>query len=370
MKQLSHDYSSEVSAIEQLLNEKSWTSEGAKGAFKFFLPPKALGFEGRYSIALPSDTLHSGAGGLLVQAVQSLKDIYGGTEINEYLDRLAGNSFVSASVFLTVRFQDDLTQKGSMPLSAVADFLKNWEAGLYKGAAFKLGHEDKATEQIAKEFVKSSHFLQTEKGSFIARVEIPHRVLRQADLFGLSALPASEVCSSFFSAIDFLNTHILRGSEDFSTNESLSEALTLFDVELLETLQKLLLDSEMHAIEFQMLFDTQKRTTATGYLTPEKTMRLNEYVKFVKDYLRSEKNIEIQGEIVELRSRDPSGNRNYIKVVSKFHGDTTYISATLSNDQYTQANAAHLSKRKVTIKGDGMRMKTQIRMQKVTSFNV
>ena len=75
------------------------------------------------------------------------------------------------------------------------------------------------------------------------------------------------------------------------------------------------------------------------------------------------------GTIVELRSRDPEGDRNHIRVVADFYGDRTFITATLTNVQYQRAVDAHRNKRDVRLVGKGIRLKTQVRIAELQSFD-
>jgi hypothetical protein len=104
-------------------------------------------------------------------------------------------------------------------------------------------------------------------------------------------------------------------------------------------------------------------------MSDDRRNRLKEFLDYIRDQLRGENDLDVSGTIVELRSRDPEGNRNYIRVVTVFHGDRTFISAALSNEQYQRAVDAHRNKRQVRLRGNGTRLKTQIRLLEVTDFS-
>lgn len=171
-----------------------------------------------------------------------------------------------------------------------------------------------------------------------------------------------------FSAINFLTDRVLNDAERLDSDAALADAIALFDVELLDSLAKMIIAPSMRTIEFTLEVGTSLRTTSTGTITNEKADRLKEYVAFIKKHLRGEDDVAVTGSIVELRSRDPAGNKNHIMVVTKYHGDRTFISATLNNDQYQQAVDAHKKKRMVTLRGNAIRLKTHIRMVDITDF--
>lgn len=256
-----------------------------------------------------------------------------------------------------------------MPLYALGEFLSQMEKGLYSSAKFKLGGDDSAIRAIASRFAKECLFLQTSVGSFVASVEIPKTTLRQADLFGNSMIDSTHVCSSLFSAIDFINARVINDTQPFDAEDSLVDAIALFDVELLDALSKMIVSPGMESIDFSLEVGNSFRTSTTGWITEAKADRLKEYVAFIKNHFRGVDDIEVTGAIVELRSRDPESNKNYIRVVVQSHGDRTFVSATLNNEQYQRAVEAHRTKRPVTISGNGARLRTQIRITEVTGFS-
>lgn len=356
--------------LQEFLNEHGWIQGRQTRGLTFYSPPETLGIQGKYSVALPDDITKPGMGNILQGAANSLTEIYGYGNLGDLQNRAAWLSDQSGPTKIVGRFIDRATQKGAMPLASLASYIANMESGLYRSAKFKLGAETKESKLIAQRFVKNCLFLQTEIGSFVAKVEVPHTYLKQGDLFGGEPLASTEVCSAFFSAIQFLNDRILRNEDSFESPEILGDAITLFDVELLESLTKVVIEPEMETIEFSFFVGTRMRTSSTGWLSDEKKNRLKDFFDFIREQLRVEEDIDVLGSIVELRSRDPEGNRNYIRVVSKFHGDSTFISATLTNEQYLRALDAHRNKRQVRLKGSGMRLKTHIRLAKVIEFTI
>lgn len=356
-------------ALRSFLVEAGWAELRFARGMVFYGAPESLGIQGKFSVALPLDPVSKGATNLLHSAANSLVQIYGYGSLGDLLNHAAASvSGQSEPTRFITRFIGTSTKNGTIPLGALAAYTANIEASLYRSAKFKLGAESKVNQLIAERFAKECLFMQTEEGSFIAKVEIPNVVLKQGDLFGGEPLVSAEIGSSLFSAIQFLNQNVLATEDAFESSEALADAIVLFDVELLESLTKVVVGQEMDCIDFSVEVGSQVRTSSTGWLSAEKKQRLKDFFEFVKDQLRGENDLDVTGAIVELRSRDPEGNKNYIRVVTNFHGDRTYLSATLSNEQYQRAVDAHRNKRLVRLKGNGTRLKTQIRVTEVVDF--
>lgn len=356
--------------LREFLATAGWTSSRKSSGMTFYTPPQDLGIRGKFSIAIPDETSRAGTATLLHGAANSLADLYGFASVGDLLNRAATFSDDSKPTRIVTRFIDETTRRGVVPLRSIVEFSSNMEDGLYRSAKFKLGGATKETQLIAEKFAKECVFLQTEEGSFIAKVEVPQSVLKQGDLFGGEPLASTEVCSAFFSGIQFLSEQITDVEVDFESPEVLKDAIALFDVELLESLTKIVVAPEIETMDFSMEVGTQVRTTSTGVLTEEKTDRLQGFLEFVRDQLRGENDLDVTGSIIELRSRDPEGNKNHILVVAQFRGDRAFVSATLTNEQYQLAHDAHIKKRQVRLKGTGIRLKTQIRVVELTEFIV
>ncbi|KAA0179418.1 hypothetical protein FX016_20400 [Cupriavidus gilardii] len=368
MSRKTQDQSILSEKLRTFLTSAGWTPGRQARGLSFFYPPPELGVQGSYSVALPDDPSRPGVGTLLHSAADSLIELYGYSQLGELLDSAAVVSTDTRPARIVSRFVDAATRSGAMPLHALGEFLSQLEKGLYSSAKFKLGGNDNSVRAIASRFARECLFLQTQVGSFIASVEVPKTTLRQSDLFGHEAIESSQVCSSFFSAVDFLNARVLNATQPFDTQESLADAVALFDVELLEVLSKMIVGPGMDSIDFTLEIGNAIRTSKTGWITEEKTTRLTDYVAFIKQHFRGENDLMITGTIVELRSRDPESNKNFIRLVGDFRGDRTFVSALLSNEQYQRAVDAHRTKRPILIRGNGTRLRTQIRISEITEF--
>jgi hypothetical protein len=355
--------------LKEFIGNAGWVAGREAKGLRFYFPPEELGVQGKYSIALPDDLSRPGSAELLSAAASSLANLYGYGRSGDMLEKASSMSVESSPVRFVSRFVDATTSSGSMPLHALTEFLNQTEKGLYNGAKFKLGGDDAVVKAVAARFSKECLFQQTKVGSFIASVEIPKSILRQADLFGREAIESTQVCSAVFSAIEFLNSRILNDIEPIDADDLLTEALVLFDVELLEALAKMIIGPQIESIDFSLELGSTTRTSSTGWINEQKIRRMTDYVSFIKKHLRGEDDIEVTGTIVELRSRDPEGSKNYIRVAAEFNGEKTFVSATLTNEQYQLAVEAHKTKRAVTLRGNGTCLKTQLRITKLIGFS-
>lgn len=367
MKRQSTDSVALAARLRAFMEGAGWSNTRSTRGLSFFSPPASLGIKGKYTIALPDDPARSSVSGFIFDAADALSQIYGYGQVGDLLDRAASLSDFNRPSRIVSRFSDEETRGGAIPLPAIGSYVSNIESALYRTAKFRLGDDSKAADLKAKAFAQECYFLQTSVGSFIATVEIPPTILSQGDLFD-DQLDSTGVTSSLHSAIDFVNDRVLGTDTPFDDPDTLANAISLFDVELLTSISNAILGPELASIEFSFEIGQRVRTTSTGWISAERRERLSEFVAFFTERLRGEDRIDVVGSIVELRSRDPEGDRNHIRVAAEFYGDRTFFTATLTNIQYQYAVDAHRSKRPVRMVGRGIRLQTQVRMTFLERF--
>lgn len=369
MSREAKDFTTVVGNLAEFLTSQGWMPGREKAGLRYYDAPESVGVTGSFSIALPIDPRRPGIDNLILSALNTLGDIYD-KNLSSLYEEVAATNDLASSTTLSVRFLDEKTSGGIIPLPSISAFVQGFEKSLYEAIKFKLGDGSKATVEKAQRFIKECSFLQTAPGSFIARVEVPTVMFRQAQLLPDAPPPlaSSQVCASMFSAIEFLNSRILQSNEDYEADDLVAHALELFNPELLDALYKVLIGSEVAETEFGMQTGDQRRTTTTGIVTFENTSRLREYVRFIREHLHGVDVIDVRGSIVELRSRDPQGNRNHIGIATTFNGDRTFVTATLNNEQYDIAMTAHRAKGAVRLRGRGMQLKTQLRVTDIEVF--
>lgn len=370
MKRVKQNYDVEISEIRQFLVDAGWSVRNQSSKLTFYSPPPSLRIKGEYSIALPNAEAGLGVDAFMVQAIDALEDLYG-FRFQKLKEKLASKPEADGPAQFNVRFVDKMTSDGGMPLPSIKTFIEQMQKGLYEAVKFKLdGSSHGPSNLVAANFTNECRFLQTQKGSFVARIEVPFGWLSQGDLFQPVPVSTHEVCSAVHSAIQFITDKILKSDEPFDSDIAISEAVTLFDPELLETLSKMLVSTDMDCIEVAMEIGSQRRFSATGIINDDRRNRLFNYVDFIKRHFYGDDAIDVAGLIIELRSRDPASDANHVRVVADYFGDKTYVSATLSNEQYAIAVEAHRNKWNVRVRGSGIRLKTQIKITKVDGFEL
>lgn len=288
MTDVSKDVSSVIVGLKSFLDEAGWLEIRRVRTAVLYAAPASLGFQGSYTVALPQDASVPDAASLLHGSAKALVDIYGYGSVGDLLNRAAAVTDQTVPTRFVTRFIDDATRYGAMPLGELVAFVTTMQEGLYRCARFKMGADTSENIANAERFVRQCRFLQTAEGSFVAKVEVPIATLKPADASTGRVLTSTEVCSSFFSGIHFLNRNILEYEAAFDASETLSSAIALFNVELLESIIKLVVGPHMESIEFFMEMGTELLYSPTGYLSAEKRQRAQDFLQFISKHLARE----------------------------------------------------------------------------------
>jgi hypothetical protein len=369
MKKSPADTAALAAQIRQFLLQSGWTFNRDARGLEFFLAPESLGIKGAYTVALPKNPEMAYARGVVHDAAEVLSQLYGYSDFGQMFGSAVSLVDQDRPSRVTSRFVDESTRAGAMPLASLSLYADGMHQSLYQCAKFRLDSDAKESDLIARRFADDCLFLQTEVGSFIASVEIPPLILRQPDIFGLPSIDSAEVTSALFFALKFINEEVVRSDGPLDDSSMLASVISLFNVELLTALADLILRPEMAAIDFTFSYGNKASETSTGLLTDSRRNRLASFVTFVKEQLTKESSIDVTGAIVELRSRDPAGARNYVKIAADFFGDKTFFSAILDNVQYQRALEAHRTKALVRVVGSGVRLKTHVRVTQLVSIS-
>jgi len=101
----------------------------------------------------------------------------------------------------------------------------------------------------------------------------------------------------------------------------------------------------------------------------KKLNRLEDFIKNVDEILNTQSDMTVVGKIIALRSRNPDGTTNTIRVLGITEDRLpVMISANLNSEDYKKAIELHKDKTQIIIKGLAKKEKTQYRFLRVDSL--
>jgi len=356
----------DFNAIREFLLSRGWRSVRAGERFERFKPPADLRLGENFWVSLPSGSVaQSAASTYLSKVNEVLSQIYGWSPDN--LDRALG----SHATVLSIRLADDLaTREGALPLPDFDDLISRMRSLIADCAEFVVSDLPFVGRDVepAEAFVNSCLMLQTEKGSFVARIELPSDLtLKSGDLLG-KPITGRDAAERMASVLAFVNERVLEGDTKIYEDEFLATSNTLVNVDVLGDIEQMLSRLGQREVTFSFLRSDYERTIGVGAVGNEKLEQLSRYVTFVKEKLADQIALNVTGRVVELRSRDPDSDRNYVTVMSLDRADHMPFVLALDKERYVLALEAHREKRPVRVRGLGIKLKTQIKVIDLQEF--
>lgn len=209
--------------------------------------------------------------------------------------------------------------------------------------------------------------LQTEKGSFISKIEVPNDEIYTL----ISEVDSLEVNNKLFDVIDFAQDQILQPKEDIKITENyVSDYKEYINFDLLQSLKDLYSKTNFNNIEFALTNMTAHRKIATEKVQ----IRLpyfNKYLKEVKNILLETQSIEIIGFVKKLMSNSPKNSHtNEVVLETVISNSKEKIKIILKSEEYIEAIEAHKNEYPILIRGKAKQGKTMIYIRDIEKFEV
>lgn len=348
--------------LRQFLISRNWTQISTTSNYQKFTAPQDL--VGDYTLTIPSESSKD-SDISIPRVLNNLAVLY---EISN--DELV-SMIEEEQRILSVQMIGNDNEAGTIPLvqfEAVIDRLKRT---LLDVASFVVSGEqnNKEVPMEALTYIEQCKFLQTEVGSFVAKIGIPSGTqLKQGSLFSQDdSIASDDVNTRLESIFELVTEKIFKGDKGIYENKYMEESMDLLCVNALENIYGLYEKSGADQINIRILGSERTSTYESGELTDEKFENFDGYVKYIREHLVENLSLNVVGRIVELRSRNPSSKRNYVKIDTAEYGGAS-VAIILDEEQYSLASSAHLRGRNVRVVGRARKMKTQIKIVELTSF--
>lgn len=359
--------SNNLDRIKKFLSFRKWQENlrGGGSSFKKYYPPQELGLPDNFGFYLPIEQKSPQDIAITENAIQSIAEIYefSPSEISTLLARDAR--------VLAARLIGENTNNGSISLRTFDKFINEAKRLLLDSAAFSLNKSPRI-ERIpieAENFLEKCRFLQTARGSFIASFEVPDFIVRQRDLYNEEEISSKNVTEKLFSTLKLVTEVVLTGQQDVCSEDFIVNNNNIISYEILRDIGSLIRESDSEEIEFSLKSLENVLKTSTKSITDDKLQKMDKFINFVKNNTSPEFEIKAHGHVVELRSSNPSQDRNYV-LVRRSDDRSQDLAMYLTSEQYVEATHAHTSKRFVHISGMATQLRTKCSMTKISQFRV
>jgi hypothetical protein len=356
----------DLESIREFLRSRGWKLARSGHTFDRYSPPAELGVEKDFWISVPKGSLSAPAAERHFASISKvLAQVYGWDSDN--MERAVDLHGTVLSIRLS---DDDVTKEGALPLRAFESILGSLRELLQNIADFStsnLPFVGSATE-AASSFIESCLFLQTERGSFITRIEIPSDlVLKQPDLLQ-SGVTARDATIRLATVLDFVKNQVMAGDNVIYEEDFIVTATDVLNVDVLSDVAHLFEHVGQRELSFHFSRSDYEKVVTPGHIDNADLSKLSNYIAYVRDKLSEEVVLNTVGSVVQLRSRNLEGDKNYVTLADQENRAQLPIVVGLDKERYLIALEAHRESRPIRIRGTGIKLKTQVSILQLDYF--
>lgn len=353
-----------LALIRRFLQAKQWVLVAEADGSQAWRPPEDIGLPADYRLHLPRTDETSGGAVTAARVTAILGDLYELAE-EELAAQAGGNHAI-----LALRLQSPDFHGGSVPFRNFEAMVERLRKTLLHTASFVLNETPTISDvpDEAHRYLARCRFLQTSVGSYIARVQLPEgEPLLEPTLFD-EGLPSRVVTERLADSLSFVTARVFAGDRSIYTDEVMEQEAPTINVDVFKDIGELLLKSGAKSVDFTLTSAAGVSTIPSGALSDYRLQRLDSFVAFAKERLAADRNIDVIGRIVELRSRRPDRRRNHVGIAAILDDREVFIALTMGKQDYPYAVMAHNRNRMVRLQASVRQMKTQLRVIKLAVF--
>ncbi|WP_341834855.1 hypothetical protein WJU16_18095 [Chitinophaga pollutisoli] len=351
--------------IAAFLLNRNWVASDRNEKFTKYSPPRDLGLPDNYVISVPINNNHVDFSVFTRNILDILGSIY-----NLSLDELVLIIEQEQTIF-SIRIYDENTRDGKISLSRFDEVLERIKSILLDTASFVIDKNSTSTRvpPEANRYLNLCEFIETQKGSFIAKIQLPqNELIKERELFDRQEVYSREINTRVKNVLSFVNREVLTPRLVDVTDEYLIENEELINLKLLKDIETFYLNAEIKNIDFSFTNLSESSKIESQEITRQKILNLSNFIENVSNRAVETIRLDFRGLITSLKSRDPDGTRNAITLGGSYQDLPVVASARLSSDDYKNALEAHKLKQYVNISGTAKKTRTRISFIEVDEF--
>ncbi|MBJ6117815.1 hypothetical protein JAO76_06415 [Pontibacter sp. BT310] len=349
--------------IIDFFESRGWEQNNEGNLFLSLTPPHYLGLPQDYLLEVPKDDQKPGFAKYIDNILPLLNDIHN-DHLNE--DDLK-TIFSTQDSIVNFRIIDTDTEDGSIQFQRFIDSLESIKKIFSQVVTYVASNKlifGQAKQEVGA-FLKSCRALQTQKGSFVTKFEIPN-----VELFTtINKINTGEINVKLFDTIDFIKHEIFISKNIPEITDSyLVDNLQNINVELFQSIRDFYKKSHINNAEFQLNSNYQYREILTERVQP-RIKYLDHYIKSLKQYLLTRQPLEAVGYVRKLSSLSPlHSNRNEVFIEAEIANNKETIKVTLDSENYAQALEAHRNEWPIKVVGMAQQTKKMYFISDLESF--
>jgi len=355
-----------VERIKSFLLNRTWQVSEETESFISLSPSPEFNIQDGFKLYIPKQNNSIDLERFTSNILEIIADFYDLTfdDLNVILK--------NENTVLKVRVYDDQTEQGKMPLKRFEELIEKIKFILSDTASFVIDKSVTSTrvpEEVSK-YLNLCNFMQTEKGSFVAKIQLPSKeLIKDRELFERSEIFSEEINQKLSEVLKFVNQNIFEG-DVLVTDDYLLENETKINIKLFKDIESFFDKANLKNIDFSFHSIAKSDTIINQNITKLKLHKLNQFVEQIESHSFEVGDFSFTGNIIALKSKNPDGLKNSVTFTGIYDNLQMIATANLDSEFYKEAIEAHKLKQNITVTGLAKRTKTRARFIEITNFEI
>ncbi|WP_147320707.1 hypothetical protein [Hymenobacter lapidiphilus] len=351
-------------AIIQFLYKKGWHDYKITNRFHKMSAPESI--SSSVKITLPLTDNNEFDNSLLHKVVDFISEFY------EFPSGELISSFIKNSAIFSTQLIDESTTHGNVPFLRYEHHLQELKNLLLNNASFGVSgkHYVKDIPEEANTYLNLCSFLQTERGSFISKIQLPSSIDLSVNLFEEYSVQSDSINNKLGSVLKFVVDDIYKSpANDIYSVEHVKQNAQLINIDVFENINNIFKRTGVGEINFALLGADFDLKIESGVVGVDEFKQLENYIDLASTVFANHVEIDSRGRVIQLRSSHAKGSKNLV-IISRSQSNLKPIHVELENNQYDLAITAHKAKSNVFIKGTALETKQYLRIVRLMDFHV
>lgn len=350
--------------ILAFLINRTWQISGETETFISLRPPNEFNLNDEFKLHIPRQINKIDSERFIENILEIIADFYDLTidDLNVVLK--------NENTVLKIRVYDDQTEQGRMPLTRFEELVEKIRFILSDTASFVIDRSVTSTrvpEEVSR-YLSLCNFMQTEKGSFVAKIQLPSKeLIKDSELFDRQEVLSEEINNKLSEVLTFVNQNIFEGDPQV-TEDYLIENETKINIKLFKDIESFFDKAKLKNIDFSFHNIANSETIVNQNITALKLHKLNQFVEQIESHSFEVGDFSFTGHIIALKSKNPDGLKNSVTFTGIHENLPMVATANLDSEHYKYAIEAHKLKQNITVTGLAKRTKTRARFIEITGF--
>jgi hypothetical protein len=353
-----------INLILDYFRSKGWSVKAEGDMFIYLKPSQSLFLPQDFLLEIPKNDNIKGFDSYINRLIGDFTSIYpevNSDELNILFSR--DNSIIKYRIF------DEDNSDGSIGINKFIDSVESFKNVLYNAVNFTVNKTTifGQTRSEANEYLKNCRVLQSEKGSYVTRFEIPNKPLHTT----FDEVSTDNVNDKLFDVLEFVNEEIfVEANKPKFTENYIQDNQEFLNYELLKSIKNIYSKSSISNVEYTLCTKDYTRDIVTEKVQP-KLLYFNNYINELRDLLFELTTFEAKGYIKTLHSNNPIfSNNNEVILDAKHFGIKLEIKFHLRSEEYLEAIDAHKKHLQIKVSGRAKELKTVIHITELETFEV